>query len=169
MEEMVRIVDEKEYEDDVISIVTAYYDTDKNAIYTKYSDGTEEWNEFNTGIIRQTKHDGGREIISEYEDNYTKAHHKIINTNGDIDDESWMEYNESWNPIHVKRANEEFWNTYDKYNRLIYQKRSDGSELVIEYDENGRIVRHGDPNGKMHEQWLSEDKIWSNVRNYWEI
>lgn len=138
LKEMVSIVKEDQYEDGDLDIITSYYDKETNSMYTKYSDGTEDWNNFNTNTINRKTPDG-KEIIIEYGKS-TNVHHKTVDVNGNISDECWVDYDKSGNVIHVKRVNDEYWNEYDEYGRLIYQKHSDGSELHLEYDDNGNIV-----------------------------
>lgn len=127
MKEMVRIVNKDEYNDFDVEI--SKYDPESNTLYAKYNDGTEIWEEFDKNIVHQ-KTPEGQEIISEYNRDDNLVHHKTFNQDGDMIDECWMEYDKSGNPIHVKRANSEFWNEFDEDGKLIRKRYSDDTESV---------------------------------------
>ena len=121
-------------------------------IYTKDSDGFEEWTEYDDkGNKIHYKDSEGNERWSDYDDKGNEIHYK--NSDGF---EHWKEYDDKGNVIHFKDSEGlEEWTEYDNKGNKIHFKNSIGFEEWKEYDNKGNEIHYKDSDG--YESWNEYD------------
>ena len=128
------------------------YDNKGNIIHFKDSEGFEKWYEYNDkGNVIHFKDSEGLEEWIEYDNKGNQIHFK--NSYGF---ETWTEYDDKGHEIHFKRSTgHETWSEYDEKGNKIHSKDSYGVECWIDYDDKGNEIHFKNSNG--YEEWNEYD------------
>ena len=101
-------------------------------------------------------------LVKEHEFAELNCNCKPLHRKNDEGAESWREYDDNNNQIHVKNCitSYEYWLEYDNKNRLICIKDSDGN--IKQWDYNPLSTHYKDNSG--YESWIIYDKNGKPIR-----